>query len=185
MGPLFIRELVFLRNSFSSLLNKYRPSTEWRPDFENLDDVAAWMNLHFIYRHDPLGGMLDNTRSVGNMFYEYLHSAKISGDCDDAATLWCWALLQFRGEGLEYIENIWRVNIPRYMHVICVFTTELVRDAPSITLYHYASGSRLFMKSEQGIYLFSKQAVVDDYGSRHKRKLGAPFYVEPVENVKL
>ena len=184
MRNLFLGELVRLRNFVSGILNKRRPKTEWRPEFEGLDDAAYWIGKHFVYEHDPLGGIVDNTKSVGCMFQEYLRTGEIHGDCDDVATLWCWSLLRFREKGLEHIGNIWRVNIPRYMHVICVFTSESVLANPSISLYHYASGGRLFMRSEDGLRWFCIRQVVDAYGKRYGKKPKAPFYAEPVEKIE-
>lgn len=179
----FVKKLVQTRNGFSYLLNMRRPTEVWRPALTSLEYFERWMLNHFIYRHDPLGGIVDNTQSVGHMFWHYKHDGGIiKGDCDDSATLYAWALKELRKDIHTPIRDVWRVNIPRYRHVICVWV--FVRDGEE--QYYYSSGKAIFYDTVSGDGWGSIRDVVDAYGSRKgKRKLGAAYHAEPASEIAL
>jgi len=177
MKKLFVRGLVGCRNGFSRLLNWRRKTVEWRPVVASIKDFEGWMKKHFEYSHDPFGGLFDNTKSVGHMFWEYHTKGKIQGDCDDSATLYAWALWTLKRAD-QPIGRIWRVNIPSYLHVIGVW--ENVED---VYTYYYSSGKYIYTGGEKG--WSNIQTAIDAYGQRHgEKKRGVCFYAEPVENIR-
>lgn len=186
MGQWFIKKLVQTRNKFSRLLNNHRNTADWRPAFSSLVQFEQWMLNHFVYKHDFLGGIVDNTKSVGYMFWQYKNKGGVvKGDCDDSATLYVWALNELRKDVSTSIVNIWRVNIPKYRHVICVWSYMLDSEAQ----FGYSSGTYLFYHTaleDKGHGWESIREVVDAYGRRTKRKkLGANYYPEPVSGIVL
>jgi len=155
-------QLIKLRNIFSRVLNSRRPSVEWRPEIKSVQELKQWVSDNFEYKHDPLGGYLDNIKSVGYMCWEYRVHGKITGDCDDIATFVAWAL-----SGMDAgIAGIWRVNIPRYGHVLCV----------------WKGGDKYFYSSNRSFYaqegFASIREIVDHYAERTGKKIGAKYYAE-------
>jgi len=181
MSKFICKGLVGLRNGLSQLMNWKRPKTEWYPNITSLAHLKAWMRVSFEYKHDLFGGIIDNTRSVGNMFWEYRRKGKVRGDCDDAATLYAWVLKKLRT--VEPVKGIWRVTIPSYRHVICVW--EYAKSER--TYYQYSSGRYIFPSDfAEGKGWSSIRLVVDAYGFRKgkEKRLGVGFWAEPVEDIK-
>jgi len=180
---MIIRCLVGLRNTFSNLLNKRRFATIWRPSVVSLEQFEKWMIKHFKYKHDPLGGIIDNTQGVGHMCFQYQSTGEIQGDCDDSATMFLWAVTKLRKGGAP-IGNVWRVNIPAYTHVICVW--EYLQQARD-PLFQYSSGVHIYPPNfKVGAGWASMREVVDAYGNRReKKRIGVAYYAEPAEKIRL
>lgn len=186
MGYWLVKKLVQTRNVFSRLVNSHRANTTWRPILTSLERFEQWMLTYFVYKHDFLGGLVDNTKSVGHMFWQHRsHEGVIKGDCDDSATLYVWALKEFRRDVQKSITGIWRVNIPKYRHVICVWAFMQDDEAQ----FCYSSGRSIYYRTTFASNNYgwgSIREVVDAYGSRtRKSKLGVVYYAEPVSRIDL
>lgn len=96
---------------------------------DSLSELAEFCREKMKYKPDPARGLLDHIQPVKHMNWQLRNSGRIEGDCDDMATYVAYMLKR-----MGY-QHVYRVNIARYKHVICVFKDE--------SLYRYFSNQYL------------------------------------------
>jgi hypothetical protein len=108
--------LIEIRNLGSRIIGRRYKKTDWEPPVpDSLPELAEFCREKMKYKGDPVRGLLDHIQPVQHMNWQLENSGKIEGDCDDMATYVAYMLKRM---GYEYV---YRVNIARYKHVICVF----------------------------------------------------------------
>jgi hypothetical protein len=134
--------LIKIRNAGSRILARRYEKTYWEPPVPgSLSELSDFCKQKMKYKGDPVRGLLDHIQPVRHMNWQLENSGKIEGDCDDMATYVAYML---RRMGYQ---SVYRVNIMRYRHVICVF-----RDDSS---YRYFSNQYL----RSGMFNSIREAV--------------------------
>ncbi len=135
--------LIKLRNAGSVIIGRKYEKTDWKPDAPNsLSELSRFCRKNFQYKPDPARGLLDHIQPVAHMNWQLKNRGKIEGDCDDMAT--------YVGDMLKRMgyKNVFRVNIPKYRHVICVFkdgdlyryfSNQIYRPGPFNSVYEAVS----------------------------------------------
>lgn len=120
--PLWLAGLVTLRAKVSTLMAYRYKTTKWNPPVPSTpEELEKFMESRTEWKSDPLWGLLDHIQPVEHMNYQLLMGNSdvvgigiIHGDCDDLAT--------YAGYMLDRMgATSYRVNMPKYQHVICVF----------------------------------------------------------------
>ena len=110
--------LICLRNRVSKkmAISYANQLTDWQPPLsESIYALANYCMKHIFWISDPLRGLLDHIQPIKHMNWQLEKYGTLMGDCDDSAT-WIAYMLKRMGFPVVY-----RVNIVRYTHVICVF----------------------------------------------------------------
>ena len=108
--------LIKIRNAGSRILARRYEKTDWEPPApDSLSELSEFCREKMKYKADPARGLLDHILPVRHMNWQLENSGKIAGDCDDMATYVAYMLRR-----MDY-QRVYRVNIIRYRHVICVF----------------------------------------------------------------
>ena len=108
--------LIGIRNLASRILGSRYKKTDWEPTMPaSLDELSSFCREYMKYKPDPARGVLDHIQPVKHMNWQLQNNGKIEGDCDDMATYVGYMLKR-----MNY-ERVYRVNIVRHRHVICVF----------------------------------------------------------------
>jgi len=113
-----LKPLIWLRNRASKKLAiTYDDKlTDWEiPLPESIYVLANYLINHALWISDPLRGLLDHIQPVKHMNWQLQNSGVLKGDCDDLAT---WTAYMLKRMGFPVV---YRVNIIKYRHVICVF----------------------------------------------------------------
>ena len=108
--------LIKIRNAGSRILGRRYKKTDWEPSVPgSLSELSSFCREKIRYKADPIRGLLDHIQPVKHMNWQLENSGKIEGDCDDIATYVAYMLKR-----MGY-KHVYRVNIVRHKHVICVF----------------------------------------------------------------
>lgn len=112
--------LIHARNLISRVARPFYPQTDWRPPVFSTPAGLENYARHFLkWQADPIRGLLDHVKTVKAMNWQIRNDEKARGDCDDIATWLGWMLLR------AGFEKVYRVNVCRHKHVICVFQMEV------------------------------------------------------------
>ena len=160
-----LQPLIWLRNRISKRMTKSYADkmTDWQPPQPiSAYALASYCVNHMEWISDPLHGLLDHIQPVEHMNWQLKNTGKLKGDCDDLAT-WVAYMLKRMGYPVVY-----RVNIVKYRHVICVF--------------RYADKQfKLF--SNQHLYVGDSKSVakaVDHWCDKHYKKHTKVYYAERI-----
>ena len=108
--------LIKIRNAGSRIIERRYEKTDWEPPVpDSLPELSDFCKEKMKYKADPVRGLLDHIQPVRHMNWQLENSGTIEGDCDDMATYVAYMLKR-----IGY-RRVYRVNIIRYRHVICVF----------------------------------------------------------------
>lgn len=159
---LALRPLISLRNIGSRILSSRYEQTDWEPEVPgSLSELETFCGENLKYKRDPARGLMDHILPVKHMNWQLKKNGWIEGDCDDMATYVAYMLKR-----MGY-QHTYRVNIARYLHVICVFTID--------SQYRYFSNQ--YFRS--GVFNSIKE-VVDHWCEGHNHKPTTVYYAEKV-----
>ena len=156
MGNLIFKSLVGLRNNVSKMISTFIRKTDWQPEIPKYDSIdqaleymKAFCEKHYIWKADPVYGLLDNVYSIKHINWQLKNKGIIEGDCDDLATYSCYIALRIFGY------KAYRINIISMRHVICVFESQASE-------YHWASNEYVDMQPygtlDEGIKAYTESA---------------------------
>lgn len=143
-----LKPLIWLRNRASEKLaaSYNNQLTDWEPPLPaNIFVLADYCLRHLDWISDPLRGLLDHIQPIKYMNWQLENTGKLKGDCDDLAT---WTAYMLKRMGFL---AVYRVNIIRYRHVICVF--RYAKDE-----YKIFSNMHLYTGSSKSL-----KAAIDDW----------------------
>lgn len=157
---LILFPLIKIRNAGSRLIGRRYQKTNWKPEVpESLPKLYKFCRDNMEYKRDPVRGLLDHIQPIKHMNWQLETNGKIKGDCDDLAT---YAGYMLKRMGFS---QVYRVNIVKYKHVICVF-----KDTD---IYRYFS-NRTYKPGPFG----SMYIAVNDWSERNKHKPTKMYYRE-------
>ncbi len=157
---LALRPLIGIRNIASKIIARRYEQTDWKPATPgSLDELEKFCKEKVKYKADPARGLMDHIQPVKHMNWQLENRGHIEGDCDDISTYVAYML---RNMGYK---EIYRVNIARYLHVICVFKTDEV--------YRYFTNQYL----RSGTFNSVKEAA-DHWCKSHEHKPTRVYYAE-------
>lgn len=114
-----------IRDGFSRLLSHGLSETDYEPDVcGSISEFEIFIWRVYRWKRDYGYGLLDNVYSIRHMNWQLEKTGVIRGDCDDLATYSCYMLGR-----MGY--RVWRVNMPSFLHVICVFSDGVGYDVVS------------------------------------------------------
>lgn len=157
---LALRPLIGIRNIASRIIARRYERTNWKPATPgSLDELETICKEKVKYKADPARGLMDHIQPVEYMNWQLENRGYIEGDCDDISTYVAYVL-----KNMGYKE-IYRVNIVRHRHVICVFRAD--------GLYRYFTNQYL----RSGIFKSVKEAV-DHWCKSHDYETTRVYYAE-------
>ena len=159
---LALRPLIALRNFGSRIIGRKYEKTDWKPTMPvSLEELEKFCKEKLRYKADPARGLLDHIQPVKHMNWQLEKRGYIEGDCDDMSTYVAYILTR-----MGY-EEIYRVNIVKYRHVICVFKADDV--------YRYSSNRTL--RNEK---FNSVKGAIDNWCKRNDHKPTNVYYSERI-----
>lgn len=157
-----IKQLIKLRAKVSQILAYAYNKTKYEPPIpKNLGELQEFMSKVYDWESDPLWGIMDHIQPIEHMNYQLLRAGVIVGDCDDFATYTCY-MLRRMGYAKTY-----RVNMPKQLHVICVFQ----------------SGSKWFWASNNFIYTVGYDDFIEavkGWYIRHNKDFDGCYFAERI-----
>jgi len=85
--PSAVRVGYKLRMPLSRFINRFRDNSGTPLTFTNYEEFADWFKTNAKWEQDELNGLLDNIKTVGNMWAQWRQNGIMKGDCDDLANV--------------------------------------------------------------------------------------------------